>query len=256
LALRIIVAFVKLDQVSLDFPVYDVGTRSLRNLMLRRGDGRRVDSAGDGVVRVKALRDISLELADGDRLGLIGRNGAGKSTLLRTIGGIYEPPHGTVTVMGNLVALLDLGLGIDPEMTGRENVLMRGIVLGMSRSDVRHKLEQIEQFAELGDSFDLPVRTYSSGMLVRLAFATSTSIEPEILLIDEVISAGDHLFMKKAEQRVRELATDTKILIVASHSIDVIRFFCNKCALLSDGRLVKLGPVDQVVEEYFATDAT
>ncbi|MGO9121794.1 MAG: ABC transporter ATP-binding protein [Desulfomonilaceae bacterium] len=249
-------ASVKLDQVSVDFPIYDVGTRSLRNLMLRRGDGRRVDSAGDGVVRVKALRDISLELADGDRLGLIGRNGAGKSTLLRTIGGIYEPPQGTVTVMGNLVTLLDLGLGIDPEMTGRENVLIRGIVLGMSRSNVRHKLEQIEQFAELGDSFDLPVRTYSSGMLVRLAFAISTSIEPEILLIDEVISAGDHLFMKKAEQRLKELTTATKILIVASHSVDVIRDFCNKCGLLRDGRLVKLGPVDEVVEEYVGPVAT
>jgi lipopolysaccharide transport system ATP-binding protein len=222
--------------------------------MLGRGGSSRVDSNGDGVVRVKALRDISLELVDGDRLGLIGRNGAGKSTLLRTIGGIYEPPQGTVTIAGNLATLLDLGLGIDPEMTGRENVLMRGIVLGMSRFDVRRKVENIEQFAELGASFDLPVRTYSSGMLVRLAFAISTSIEPEILLIDEVISAGDHLFMKKAEQRVKELTTATKILIVASHSIDVIRLFCNKCALLSDGRLIKLGPVDEIVREFFGAD--
>jgi ABC-type polysaccharide/polyol phosphate transport system ATPase subunit len=250
------VASVKLDQVSVDFPLYDVGTRSLRNLMLARGTGSRVNSDGDGVVRVKALRDISFELLDGDRLGLIGRNGAGKSTLLRAIGGIYEPPQGTVTITGNLASLLDLGLGIDPEMTGRENVLMRGIVLGMSRSDVRRKMEDIEQFAELGDSFDLPVRTYSSGMLVRLAFAISTSIEPEILLIDEVISAGDHLFMKKAEQRLKELTTATKILIVASHSVDVIRDFCNKCCLLRDGRLVKLGPVDEVVEEYMGPEAT
>jgi ABC-2 type transport system ATP-binding protein len=249
------VASVKLDHISVDFPIYDVGTRSLRNVMLGRGGNSRVDSGGDGVVRVKALRDISLELGEGDRLGLVGRNGAGKSTLLRTIGGIYEPPQGTVTITGSLASLLDLGLGIDPEMTGRENVLIRGIVLGMSRSAVRRKVEHIEQFAELGDSFDLPVRTYSSGMMVRLAFAISTSIKPEILLIDEVISAGDHLFMEKAEQRIKKLTTETKILIVASHSIKVIRLFCNKCALLDDGRLIKLGSVDEVVQEYLGAEA-
>jgi ABC-2 type transport system ATP-binding protein len=251
-----IVASVKLDKVTVDFPLYDVSARSLRNLMLRRGGSSRLARNGDGVVRVMALREICLELVDGDRVGLVGPNGAGKSTLLRTIGGIYEPPQGTVTTIGNLATLLDLGLGIDPEMTGRENVFMRGIVLGMSRSDIHRKMEDIEQFAELGDSFDLPVRTYSSGMMVRLAFAVSTSIEPEILLIDEAIGAGDHFFMKKAQERVHKILSGAKILMLASHSLDAIRNFCNKCILLRDGRLVKLGPVDEVIEEYMEAEAT
>jgi ABC-type polysaccharide/polyol phosphate transport system ATPase subunit len=207
-------------------------------------------------VRVMALRDICLELEDGDRVGLVGPNGAGKSTLLRTIGGIYEPPQGTVTTIGKLATLLDLGLGIDLEMTGRENVYMRGIVLGMSRSDIHGKIQDIEQFAELGDSFDLPVRTYSGGMMVRLAFAISTSIEPEILLIDEAIGAGDHFFMKKAEERIQKIVSETKILILASHSLYVIQNFCNKCLLLREGRLARLGPVDEIMEAYFGSDPT
>jgi lipopolysaccharide transport system ATP-binding protein len=255
LALRILVAFVKLDNVTVDFPLYDVSARSLRNIMLRRSGSDRVGANGDGSVKVMALRDICLELVDGDRVGLIGPNGAGKSTLLRTIGGIYEPPQGTVTTSGNLATLLDLGLGIDPEMTGRENVFMRGIVLGMSRSDIHRKVEDIEQFAELGESFDLPVRTYSTGMMVRLAFAVSTSIEPEILLIDEAIGAGDHFFMKKAQERVRKVLSEAKILILASHSMDVVRNFCNKCILLREGRLVRFDSVDEVIEEYVGPDA-
>ncbi len=235
-------ASVKLDQVTIDFPLYDVSTRSLRTLMLRKGGSGRLARDGEGVVRVMALRDICLELADGDRVGLVGPNGAGKSTLLRTIGGIYEPPQGTVTTIGNLATLLDLGLGIDLEMTGRENVFMRGIVLGMSRSDIHRKMEDIEQFAELGDSFDLPVRTYSGGMVVRLAFSISTSIEPEILLIDEAIGAGDHFFMKKAQERIKKILSGAKILILASHSLYVIQNFCNKCVLLREGRLVRSRP--------------
>lgn len=248
-------AFIKLDNVTVEFPIYDVSARSIRNIMLRRGGSGRVGANGDGFVKVTALKDICLELADGDRIGLIGPNGAGKSTLLRTIGGIYEPPQGTMTISGSLASLLDLGLGIEPEMTGRANVFMRGIVLGMSRSDIRRKMEDIEQFADLGDSFELPVRTYSTGMLLRLAFAISTSVEPEILLIDEGIGMGDHLFIKKAQKRVQEIVAGTKILILASHSMDVIRNFCNKCIFLHEGRVKRFGPIDEVVQEYMGGDA-
>jgi lipopolysaccharide transport system ATP-binding protein len=247
-----IVACVKLDRVTVDFPLYDVSARSLRNLMFRRSSSSRLATDGTGAVRVMALRDICLELVDGDRVGLIGPNGGGKSTLLRTIAGIYEPPEGTVSVAGKLATLLDLGMGIDPEMTGRENVFMRGITLGMSRSDIRLKMDDIEHFAELGDSFDLPVRTYSSGMTVRLAFAISTSIDPEILLIDEAIGAGDHFFMKKAQERIKKIVSSTKILILASHSMEVVRNFCNKGILLRDGRVERIGPIDAVVDQYVA----
>jgi ABC-2 type transport system ATP-binding protein/lipopolysaccharide transport system ATP-binding protein len=145
---------------------------------------------------------------------------------------------------------LDVGLGIDPDMTGRENVFLLGLVRGMNRSEIRSKVKEIEEFADLGDSFELPVRTYSSGMHVRLAFAVSTCIEPEILVIDEVIGAGDQFFMQKAQRRVDKIISDSKILVFASHGMEIVRKFCNKGVLLREGRIVKSGPMDDVIEAY------
>jgi lipopolysaccharide transport system ATP-binding protein len=247
-------AFIRMEGVTVEFPLYDVSSRSLRNRVLKGGANGRVHTDDAQVVRVRALRDISLDLVDGDRLGLVGANGAGKSTLLKAITGIYEPAIGSIAIGGKVASLLGVGLGIDPDMTGRENVFMQGLILGMSRSEIRRKVKEIQEFADLGDSFELPVRTYSSGMHVRLAFAVSTSIEPEILVIDEVIGAGDQFFMQKAQTRVDKIIADSKILVFASHALEIVRKFCNKGVLLREGRIVASGPMDEVIEAYRGTN--
>ncbi len=180
-----------------------------------------------GRVVIRALEGLTFTLKNGDRVGLLGHNGAGKSTLLRLLGGIYEPSSGAAQIKGSIGSLIDIGLGIDTEATGRENIYLRAGLLGITRNDITLQLQNIIDFSELGDFIDMPLRTYSTGMHLRLAFAVSTIVRPEILLMDEWLSVGDEGFKHKAEVRMRELVQATNILVIATHSRDL----CSKHAI-------------------------
>lgn len=240
---------IDLRQVNLDYPLVGMGSRSLKSRLLGTATGGLV-SSGDAIPVVKALRDITLSLGKGDRLGLVGHNGAGKSTLLKVLAGIYQPTSGSIDTRGRIVSTLNISLGMEPEATGFENIVIRGLLLGMKRSEINQKIDEIAQFTELGDYLDMPVRIYSSGMATRLAFATVTAMDSDILLMDEVIGTGDASFMDKAEQRLNEFLNRSKIIVLASHSDHVIKKFCNKAILLEHGRILHEGPPDDVIEKY------
>ena len=201
---------------------------------------------------MRALRNVSLELHDGDRVGLVGRNGAGKSTFLRVLSGIYEPPQGRIVIEGTTASLLDITLGMDPDATGYENIMLRSAILGLTPAEAAARIPEIEDFTELGAHLGLPLRTYSSGMGMRLAFAISTCVQPEILLLDEVIGAGDTHFMDKAQQRLAEMTDRAKILVIASHAAPQITRLCNKGLLLHEGQVLDFGPIEPVLERYKA----
>jgi ABC-type polysaccharide/polyol phosphate transport system ATPase subunit len=243
-------ASITLERVSVDFPIYNARKRSLKSEILRRTVGGRIEATDDSHVSVMALRDINLRIEDGDRIGLIGRNGAGKSTLLRVLSGVYEPPVGRVTIKGSVSALTDITMGMDPEATGYENILLRSVFLGVSVKQAQASIAEIEEFTGLGNFLKLPMRTYSSGMMVRLAFAISTAVTPEILIMDELIGAGDAAFMAKAEERLNRLIGSTRILVIASHADIMLHRLCNKAALMEEGRLKMIGPVDEVLAAY------
>ncbi len=240
---------IDLQHVNLDYPLVGMGSRSLKSRLLGTATGGLV-SSGDAVPVVKALRDVTLSLSKGDRLGLVGHNGAGKSTLLKVLAGIYQPTAGTVTTAGRIVSTLNISLGMEPEATGLENIVIRGLLLGMKRSEINAKIEEIALFTELGDYLNMPVRIYSSGMATRLAFATVTAMDSDILLMDEVIGTGDASFMDKAERRLNEFLNRSKIIVLASHSDHVIKKFCNKAILLEHGRVLHEGAPDEVIEKY------
>lgn len=243
-------AFIELKGATLDLPIYDVQGRSLKRQVLRMGRRNSIAEDTDGVVVVRALDNVDLRFDSGDRVGLIGQNGAGKSTLLRMMSGIYSPTSGTIDSAGNVVPLLDIGLGMDENSTGLQNIRLRGLLLGMSDAEIRAKQEEIAEFCELGDYLDLPIRTYSSGMRVRLAFAVSTAVEAEILLLDEVMGVGDAAFMHKAERRLADLHGRAEIVVLAMHSNHEIRRVCNKALWMERGRVRAFGPVEDVVSAY------
>jgi lipopolysaccharide transport system ATP-binding protein len=244
-------ARIGLEDVALDFPVYHASTRSLKNrLMGQMSLGGRLGEDASHRVYVKALDGISLAFDDGDRVALLGANGAGKSTLLRVLAGVYEPMRGRVQIEGRIASLFDIAHGLDPESTGYENILLRGLLLGMSRTEIRARREAISTFTELGDYLAMPLRTYSSGMMLRLAFAVSTHVDAEILLMDEWIGAGDAAFTAKAERRLLELVHGASILVLASHSEEIVRRTCNKAVLLSHGVVAQIGSVDEVLQTY------
>jgi len=243
-------AYIKLDHVHLDLPIYDINAQSLKKRLIRMGRRNRLADDSTGVVVVRALNGVDLALESGDRLGLIGHNGAGKSTLLRVMAGIYPPTAGAVIVKGKTVPLLDIGLGMDDLSTGRQNIRLRGLLLGMSDSEIRRKTDEIAEFTELDDYLDLPLRTYSSGMRLRLAFAISTAVDADILLFDEVIGAGDASFQDKAARRLCELHERAQIVVLAIHSSEVIRKTCNKVLWMERGHARAFGPVEEVVSAY------
>jgi ABC-type polysaccharide/polyol phosphate transport system ATPase subunit len=245
-------AFIELKGATLDLPIYDVQGRSLKRQVMRMGRRNTIAEDNDGVVVVRALDSVDLRLEKGDRVGLIGQNGAGKSTLLRMMSGIYSPTSGTIESSGKVVPLLDISLGMDENSTGLQNIRLRGLLLGMSDAEIRAKQEEIAEFCELGDYLDLPIRTYSSGMRVRLAFAVSTAVEAEILLLDEVMGVGDAVFMHKAEQRLADLHGRAEIVVLAMHSNTEIRRVCNKALWMERGRVRAFGPVEEVVSAYEA----
>jgi ABC-2 type transport system ATP-binding protein/lipopolysaccharide transport system ATP-binding protein len=197
-----------------------------------------------------ALRDISLTLTDGDRLGLIGHNGAGKSTLLRVLAGIYEPLSGRAQIKGTIASLTDITMGMNLEATGYENIVLRGVFLGLQVKEIRRMIPDIEAFTELGEFLKLPMRTYSTGMMLRLAFAVTTAIIPEILIMDEMIGAGDAAFVAKATARLNQMISSSRILVIASHDVEIIRRFCNRAVLMETGRIARVGPVEEVISAY------
>ena len=244
-----------LDNVTVDFPIY--GSQKTFREVLKSATGGLIRREGlrNERVTVRALDSVSLMLKHGDRLGIMGHNGAGKSTLLRVCAGVYEPTQGRVFIEGQVSPLFNTSPGLDAEDTGYENILTCGLFLGMTHEEIARKMPDIEQFSELGEYLSLPVRTYSTGMLMRLGFAIATAIDPEILILDEGLSAGDARFAERAKRRVDELVGRCSILVLASHSEDLIQSMCNKAVVLRSGRLVEAGSVEDMVEAYHQLNA-
>ncbi len=244
-------AHIDFRNVSIEFPIFNATGRSLSSSILKIATGGKLDADPNGRVLVRALTDISFSLRDGDRVAILGHNGAGKSTLLRALGGIYTPSTGQADVVGEVGSLIDISLGINPEATGRENVFIRGQLLGFTKQEISEKYNEIVDFAELGDFMEMPVRTYSSGMHLRLAFAVSTVVRPEILLMDEWLSVGDAGFRQKAEHRLRNLVSETKILVIATHSRDLVETVCNRAIWLEHGKVKMDDKTSDVLPKYF-----
>jgi ABC-type polysaccharide/polyol phosphate transport system ATPase subunit len=240
---------IELDNVSVVFPVYSTGSRSLKKALMAATTGGRIGSDANHVV-IQALDQVSLKFSDGDRVALIGHNGAGKTTLLRVLAGIYEPRIGSVRIEGRVTPMFDINLGIDPESTGYENIVLRGLYLGLTRKEILARRDSVAEFTELGAFLDIPVRTYSAGMQARLAFAMATCIEPEILLLDEGIGAGDASFLEKANDRLDHFIKKAGILVLASHSVDLVRRLCNLAILMEHGRMVWSGSIEEGLSVY------
>jgi ABC-type polysaccharide/polyol phosphate transport system ATPase subunit len=242
---------IELQNIAVDFPVYHASSRSLKNRLIghMRLGGRIQERTGHRIC-VRALDGVSLAFEDGDRVALLGANGSGKSTLLRVLAGVYEPTSGCMRGSGRVASLFDIALGLDPESTGYENIILRGLFHGMSRSELRERRAAIAAFTGLGDYLAMPLRTYSTGMMLRLAFAVATHVDAEILLMDEWIGAGDADFIEKARCRLVELVEGAAILVLASHSEEIVRRTCNKAVLLKQGTVAVVGEVDSVLRAY------
>lgn len=241
---------VRFDRVSVSFPVYQGGSRSLKKRVLFHGSAGKIGRDANQKIVIEALCDVSFSLAAGNRVALIGPNGAGKTTLLRTIAGIYEPIEGSVVTRGRISPMFDISLGIDPDLSGYENIRLRALLLGFSPGEIETHLPDIVKFTELGDYLEMPVRTYSTGMVLRLSFAVATCFRPEILLIDEWILAGDAHFMGKAEARVRNFIERASVMVLASHDLKLCSHWCTMAIWMERGRVKDVGPVDQVIKQY------
>jgi ABC-type polysaccharide/polyol phosphate transport system ATPase subunit len=247
-------ARIHLQDVSVEFPVYNISARSFKKNFLRMATGGNVSRDANEHIVVRSLNQVSLSINHGDRLGLIGHNGAGKSTLLRLLANIYEPTDGNMLVEGSVSPMLNLLHGIEAEFSGYENIFMRGTILGLSKKQIEAQIDEIADFSGLGDYLAMPVRTYSNGMMVRLAFSISTCIRPEILLIDEIFGAGDAEFMVKAREKMVSLLNQSSIVVIASHVDDIIREFCNKALVLDGGRVKYLGDVETALNSLRHTE--
>lgn len=247
-------ASIELERVNVDFPLFSSRSRGLLNTLLGKAQGHRgrIENSSSGQLAVRALRNITLSLKEGDHVGLIGSNGAGKSTLLRVLSGVYEPTTGVIHSQGHISSLIDLMLGMDPEATGYEFVATRSVVMGLSKKQANALVPDIEEFTELGDYLHLPVRTYSSGMLLRLAFAVSTAVTPDILLMDEMIGVGDAQFIDKARIRLEKMMSQVKILILASHSDPILKTFCTRGIWLDQGEVRLNDSIDRCLAAYHA----
>lgn len=230
-------ARIEFNRVGLSIPIYNASGRSLKTHLKQVTTGGVLGMGDRGHMVVQALQDVTFTFSDGDRVGLVGHNGSGKSSLLRIVAGVYAPTSGQALIEGDVASLIDVSLGIDSEATGRENIFTRGALLGVSRAAMQARIDEIIAFSELGDYIEAPVRTYSAGMHLRLAFSVSTIIRPEILLMDEWLSVGDERFRQKAEKRMEELVNTTRILVLASHSRDLILKTCTRALWLEQGRV-------------------
>lgn len=237
-----------------EFPIFDAKSRSLKKAFLGKAGGA-IGRNESNVVVIEALRDITLSIKEGDRIGLVGHNGAGKSTLLRLLSGIYEPTRGSSYIQGRVAPVFDLGVGMDPEISGYENIIIRGMFLGQTRKQMQAKVDEIADFTELGEYLSMPLRTYSTGMRVRLAMGVVTSIDPEILLLDEGIGAVDAEFMKKARIRLQQLVERSGMLVFASHSNEFLARLCNTAMWIDHGTIKMSGGIEDVVRAYEGNEA-
>ena len=235
------------EALTIEFPLYHMGARSLKKRILAKSPIRLRQDDSNRVV-VSALRDLSFRIERGERVALVGRNGAGKTTLLRTLAGVYEPVGGRLEIEGQIGSLIDPSAGMDMESTGRENIVLRGLFRGLSEAESEAMADSVGAFSGLGEFLDVPVRTYSAGMQVRLSFAMATMMEPEVLLMDEWFLAGDADFMAKARERLARLVTGADILVLATHDMAVVREWCTRAIRLEAGRIVADGPVEEVLE--------
>lgn len=235
---------VRVENVSVTYRTTFERTPTFKSAITRLGRGERA------VREVEAIKNVSFEVFDGTALGIVGSNGAGKSTLVRTLGGILPPTSGRIEVHGKISALLALGVGFNAQLSGSENVMLGGLAAGMSRQQIRERAQEIEDFAELGDFMEMPIRTYSSGMRSRLAFAVSVHMDPDILMIDEALSAGDAKFKKKAAAKMHDLMGSARAMFIVSHSMPSIKEMCNRAIWLHKGELKLEGEVDEVIAAY------
>jgi ABC-2 type transport system ATP-binding protein len=244
-------AAINLQNVTVDIPILDVGSRSLKNNVLAAVTGGQIKPATAGSkVTIRAIDDLTLDLSHGTRIGLIGHNGAGKSTILRVMAGIYEPTQGSLRIEGDVAAMFDIGFGMDPDASGWENIILRGMLLGYSRKEIERQSEAIALSTGLGEFLNMPLRTYSAGMATRLAFAVSTSITPDILLIDEGIGAGDAAFLQHAKERLRTFIGEAGLLVMASHQDELLRQWCTTGLWMEHGRQRAIGPIDEILAAY------
>ncbi|MFC3449474.1 galactan export ABC transporter ATP-binding subunit Wzt/RfbE [Amycolatopsis speibonae] len=235
-----------------DFPIFDAKTRSLKKRVLGKVGGKI--GTESKVPIIEALHDVTLSLKQGDRVGLVGHNGAGKSTLLRLLSGIYEPTRGSAKISGKIAPVFDLGIGMDPEISGLENIIVRGLFLGMTAKQMEARIDDIAEFTELGDYLQMPLRTYSTGMRVRLALGVVTSIDPEILILDEGIGAVDAAFLNKAKDRLKDLVKRSGILVFASHSDEFLFELCDSAIWMDEGHVKQRGSLRDVLTGYKGRD--
>lgn len=244
-------AYITLEKASVVLPIFNSSARSITNTLVSAATGGVLTAQKGGHLSIEALKNIDLEIVAGDRVGIVGHNGSGKSTLLRLLSGVYEPSSGKIKRSGSVSSLVDISLGINGENTGRENIFLRGKLMGLTKKEIDQKIDEIIEFSELGDYINLPVRIYSSGMLLRLAFSVSTSITADILIMDEWLSVGDGAFAERSSQRLRNLVDESEILVIASHTRELLEETCNKIVWLEHGLIRKVGPTQEILPEYF-----
>ena len=232
------------DNVTVQYPIYNSRSMSLRNHIVRISTGGRIEEEAGHIQLVTALRDVSFSIKRGDSVGLIGHNGAGKSTLLRTMAGVYTPTMGSITRQGRIATVLELGTGMDPELSGYENITRMSMLMGLKKKEIEANAKEIESFTQLGNFLELPVRTYSSGMATRLMFAVATSTKPDILLVDEMFGTGDAEFQIQAKKRMEELIRSVGIFVFASHSNDLVKTYCNRFFFLEHGNVREISRDD------------
>ena len=241
---------IALKDVCVDLPIYNSRGRSLKSVLAQTIGGGVADDRDRSVVVIRALDHVSLHLDHGNRVALIGANGSGKTTLLRVMAKIYPPTNGIADIVGRIACLTDLNVGMDLEATGYENIRMRGVLLGLTQREIAKLVPDVAEFTELGEYLKLPIRCYSQGMMLRLAFGISTAMRPEIILLDEIIGAGDRSFADKARQRLKDLIESASILVLASHDPNIVTQNCSSAIWLSHGRVVEYGPSAEILDHY------
>lgn len=242
-------ACIEVENVSLTYPIYGANARSFKSSLINMVTGGRLEN-NSGKMVVEALKDVSFTLEKGDRLALLGHNGAGKSTLLKVLASIYEPTTGFVNVKGRLNCLFDIMMGMDHELNGYENIMLRGLILGLSKPEIRKIVPQVEEFSELGEFMKMPIKSYSAGMKVRLAFGIITHVFSEILLIDEIVNVGDAKFIEKAKAQIKNLIHQSDFMVLSTHDFNIVKELCNKALWLENGIVKCFGKVEDVMNIY------